>query len=203
MSVPMFRGKRTLGLRLWHWANSLLIAGMVLTVVLRDYLVNVREHAKAIQDLLGSAVTPDQARDVALSYKNALWGWHVKMGLSLCALLALRVIVEFAAPKGSALCTKIKTALSPAAGPNGKMVAAVKLSHALFYLGLTAILATGVLLAYGRGWGMPDSLRGPIREVHETMMYAILAFVAAHVIGVVKAEVTTDPGLVSDMIHGG
>ncbi len=202
MSVPMFRGKRTLGLRLWHWSNSLLIAGMLLTVVLRDYLVNVREHARMIQAALPS-VTPDQARDIAMSYKDALWTWHVDMGLALVALLVLRVAVEFAAPKGDALCSKIKKALSPEAGPDGKMVAAVKSSHALFYAGLTVILATGVLLAYGRGWGLPDSLHGPLREVHEAMMYAILAFVAAHLIGVVKAEKTTDPGLVSDMIHGG
>jgi cytochrome b561 len=110
MSVPMFRGKRTLGLRLWHWTNSLLIAGMVLTVVLRDYLVDVRGHIGMIQSLLGPAVTQDQARQIAASYKDVLWGWHVKMGLTLCVLLAGRVIVEFASPKGGALCSKIKSA---------------------------------------------------------------------------------------------
>jgi cytochrome b len=83
------------------------------------------------------------------------------------------------------------------------MVAAVKFSHALFYAGLFAILATGLVLAYGAGWGVPREVVRAVHEVHEALMYAILAFIAAHVIGVVKAEVTTDPGLVSDMINGG
>ncbi|MDE2490201.1 MAG: cytochrome b/b6 domain-containing protein [Elusimicrobia bacterium] len=202
MSVPMFRGKRSLGLRLWHWANSLAIAGMVATVFLRDELIDVRGHVRMIREALGPAVTADQARGIAMSYKDALWHWHVDLGLVLVALLAGRFVVELFVPKGTGLCAKIKGGLAKG-DSESRMFAAVKLSHALFYLGLAAILATGLTLAYGASWGVSDPVRHVVHSIHEALMYAILAFAAAHVIGVVRAEKTTDPGLVSDMIHGG
>lgn len=204
-TIPMFRGKRSLGLRLWHWADSVVLLAIFITVFLRDYLVGVREHAKLIAANLAAAgvtVTADQARDVARMYKDRLWDWHEDLGLTLLALLALRLVVEFLVPKGEGLCAKIKGALAKG-DKDSRMFAAVKLSHALFYAGLAVALATGLVTAYGQGWGVPEGVRDAAKEVHEFMMYPLLAFVAAHVIGVVRAEKTTDPGLVSDMINGG
>lgn len=203
MTAPLFRGKRSLGLRLWHWSNSALMLAIVATVWLRDELVDVRGHSKLFVERLGAqgvTVTPDQARELALTYKDTLWDWHMDLGLALLALLAARLVVEFVS--ADKLCRKIKDALAKG-DKDSRMFAAVKLSHAAFYAGLAVALGTGVVTAYGKGWGVPDGLRHGVKEVHEWMMYALLAFIAAHVIGVVRAEKTTDPGLVSDMIHGG
>lgn len=206
MNGPVFRGGRSLGLRLWHWSNSLVVLALVATAFLRDNLVGVREHADAIDGMFADAMmdAPNGlSRDIARLYLDRLWDWHVKLGVVLFLLLVGRVLVEFAAPKGQGLVGKIRAALAKPKDPNARMFAAVKLSHALFYAGLAAIVVTGLILAYGERFGFPKSLHGPVHEAHEFLMYAIVAFVVAHVVGVVRAEKTTDPGLVSDMIHGG
>jgi cytochrome b561 len=206
MSSNIYRGPRTLGLRLWHWSNSLVIFALILTVFLRDYLIGVREHAKLLVDKTTAAaiaVPVDLARDIAHSYLDRLWDWHVDLGLFLLFLLLARVVVEFVAPTGSGLYTKIKGAFAKKGDKDAQKFAMVKLSHVGFYALLTVTVSTGVICAYGQGWGVPDPVRHALREVHEWSMYVIIAFIAAHIIGVISAEKTTDPGLVSDMINGG
>ncbi len=206
MTAPLYRGKRSLGLRLWHWSNSTVIFALILTVFLRDYLIGVREHAKLFMDraaAAGVALPPEAAKDFAHSYLDRLWDWHVDLGLVLLVLLLARVVVELMAAKDDALWTKITGAFAKTGDKDARKFGAVKLSHAGFYALLTVTVVTGLVAAYGQGWGVPDPLRHALREVHEWSMYAILAFIAAHLLGVIVAEKTTDPGLVSDMINGG
>ena len=199
-----FRGKRSLSLRVWHWLNSGVIFALLVTVFLRDELVGVRENAKRVSDLLGSAATPDQAKDVARMYLERLWGWHVNLGLILGGLLLLRVVSELLSATGAGFYAKIaKSAAAARTDPSARTFLLVKLSHAIFYAVLTMVVATGITLAYGEGWGVPGPVRHALREVHEASMYAVIAFIVAHIVGVVRAEKTTDPGLVSDMINGG
>lgn len=183
-----------------------MIFALILTVFLRDYLIGVREHAKLLVDkttAAGIAVPIDLARDIAHSYLDRLWDWHVDLGLILLALLLARVAVEFMTPSGTGLCAKIKGAFAKKGDKDAQKFGVVKLSHAGFYALLTVTVVTGLCAAYGLAWGMSDGLHHFLRDVHEWSMYVIIAFIAAHIIGVIVAEKTTDPGLVSDMINGG
>ncbi len=207
MAEFSFRAPRQLGLRLWHWLNFLTFAGLLVTVLLRDELVSVREHRDLIQQKLASlgvTVTPDQAKAVARMYLERLWDWHVDLGLVLAFLLAVRVVVALTTPAGAGLLAKLQAGRRAAATDAGaRKFTAVKASHVAFYAGLSLIVGTGVALAYGKSWGLSDGVRHQIGDVHEICMYGLLAFIAAHIGGVIWAEKTSDPGLVSDMINGG
>ncbi len=200
-----FHAKRPLALRLWHWLNAAVIVALLATVLLRDELVGVREHRAMIQQKLASlgvTVTLDQAKAVARLYLEQLWDWHVDLGLALAGLLLVRLVIAFTAPTG--LLAELRRAASAAKlEPSARRFALVKASHVAFFAVLTLIVGTGLVLAYSKSLGIPDPVRHEVGEVHESLMYAILAFIAAHVVGVIRAEKTSEPGLVSEMIHGG
>jgi Ni,Fe-hydrogenase I cytochrome b subunit len=42
-----------------------------------------------------------------------------------------------------------------------------------------------------------------IQEVHEALLWFFVIFTVTHIVGVIKAELTTDKGLISDMFNGG
>ncbi len=206
MTEFSFRASRSLGLRLWHWLNFAVLSALLATVLLRDELVDVRENRDLIQQklaTLGAVITPDQAKAAARLYLERLWDWHVDLGLVLAALLVLRLVVAVVAPAGTGLFAKLRLAARAVkTTPTARKFAAVKASHVAFYGILTLIVVTGLLLAYAKKLGIADGLRHEIGDIHEVAMYGILAFIALHLIGVVRAEKTTDPGLVSGMIHG-
>jgi cytochrome b561 len=75
------------------------------------------------------------------------------------------------------------------------------------YIGVFALLAgfvaTGLSMVVMSQMGSPEEYRHIAKEAHEILFYLMLIFIPLHVGGVVLAELTDEPNITSDMIHGG
>ena len=76
----------------------------------------------------------------------------------------------------------------------------VRYSYRAFYVILAVMVVTGLILVFEDYF---RSIEHWTKEIHGFTMYLVLAFVVAHIFGVFRAEVTEEPGLVSEMINGG
>jgi cytochrome b561 len=156
----------------------------------------------------GLAVPPEMAKDIAVSIRNPMWQWHINLGYALAGLLLARIIIALLVEKRSPFAEAIKAALGLRTVPapekgHALHYTVVKLGYAAFYLATMLMVATGLALAFKGALGLPESLLETAKEVHETAMWFFVVFGAGHILGVLVAENRQDPGLVSDMIHGG
>jgi len=78
----------------------------------------------------------------------------------------------------------------------------VKLSYLAFYLFISVMVLTGLALTWADDVAWLHGIEHPVKEIHNVTMYLIMAFVAAHIVGVVWAELTRDHGLISRMVGG-
>jgi Ni/Fe-hydrogenase 1 B-type cytochrome subunit len=211
MSKLSFREWHSLGIRIWHWANGAVVAALLWTVFLRKYLLSPRDNNPLIQAKLaemGFTATPAQAKTVAHIYVDHLWEWHVRLGLILAGLFALRIIVEIFTSTQARLHHKILSGvrymkLLPQARAEGRHYIAVKITYVAFYIILATMVLTGLAMNYGETLKLGETLDHYIGEIHEYVMYGVLVFVIGHIIGVIVSENTKAPGIVSDMINGG
>ncbi|MBC8085221.1 MAG: cytochrome b/b6 domain-containing protein [Hymenobacter sp.] len=205
-TAPVTRLKRnSLGLRLWHWANTALVLGQLLTILFLFVIVKVKtlapEFSRALAEK-GVNLAPDQLRGLTRIVAHRIWDWHIWLGIALAILLAARVVVSFRQHGGQRTAAKLTTLKGRAArgDANAARSVWVRYSYRGFYLVLAVMVGTGLVLVFEDYF---PSIEHTMKEIHEFTMYVVIAFVAAHVAGVFRAEVTHAPGLVSDMIHGG
>jgi Ni,Fe-hydrogenase I cytochrome b subunit len=202
--------KNSASLRLWHWLNTLVITGSLLTVLLNSTVLKARNNATLIQSQLtqaGATVTNDQARSAAHAISDKIWTVHIYFGYTLGALLLFRLILEFFQLADQKLTRKIKSAYNhyvvlKKQRENARHEFWVKTLYAIFYLMLLTMVVTGLCLAFEDDVPMLKSMHW-IREVHSFTMYLILAFIAVHLAGVFLAERKDSPGIISDMVNGG
>jgi len=202
-SVPM---------RLWHWANWLLISGQLLTILFQRVIVKARTAVPEFQETMsrdGIALTEKQARSLTHIISERIWDWHVYLGLALAGLWLLRLLLELRGPAPRRFGPRLLAALRryrlapPALGEQaGKNLFALS-TYLVFYVMLTTIVLTGLGLTYHHDFEWLDRIEHDLEEIHNVTMYGIMAFFAVHLVGVVWAEVTSDKGLVSRMISGG
>jgi cytochrome b561 len=195
----MFRKPRSLGIRLWHWSDTLTVFALLGTVLLRNTVWSPRDNGNLLFNVFakeGVPVTQDQAREAGHALVEGLWVWHVNLGYALAALTLARGIVFVM----DARKKKTTPAASPAWSLHQKLV---KASHAAFYVALVVMVTTGLVLELEHtlpiGWTVVQAMKG----VHVRVMWAVIAFIVVHVVGVIRSEHREDPGLVSEMIHGG
>jgi len=198
----MFKKPRSLGIRLWHWLNALVIAGLLVTVLLRDTLFNAGNNAKVIRDKLegaGATVTVEQARAGARVLGQNLWAWHVYFGYALAALVVVRgvvFLVDRRAPEPA-------VEASVAEARKTLHYRLVKGLHKSFYAALVVVALTGLELAFKDAFGLGKPIQQLVHGVHENLMWFVIAFIILHVGGVVRSEQREDAGIVSEMLHGG
>jgi Ni/Fe-hydrogenase 1 B-type cytochrome subunit len=192
----MFKKKQSLGLRVWHWSNALLISLLFLTVFLRKTFLSVKANTNAIMmkaQEVGGTLTESQANDIARMLRKAMWQWHPIIGLAVVALLLYRAYLYFTDKKNAKISMEGKPLLYKV----------VKRNYILFYTLLTVMGITGMLLYWDDSLAIDKSTHNFIKEVHEFLMWYFPAFVIAHIAGVVYADRGEDRGLISDMINGG
>lgn len=193
-----FRKYQPLSLRFWHWFNSIVIFGLLGTVLLRKTFLSWRTNSALIEEKLkaaGTTITPELAKDIAVSIRNPLWDWHIYLGFALCGLFLGRVLIAiFVEKKWPGIHDYKKTGLH---------YSAVKVGYAFFYLATALMITTGLLLTFKADLNLSKDFVSNIKEIHEFMMWFFVVFVAGHILGVVIAEIRNDSGIVSDMIHGG
>lgn len=202
--------KYSWSLRLWHWANAIVITGSLLTVLLNSTLTNGRSNSALIQSQLkdaGASVTNDQARSAAHALSDKVWDIHVYFGYCLAGLLLFRLIAEFFQLADQKFIRKLRSIYSQykSASGNRKIIRhdfVVKTLYAVFYLLLIIMVVTGLCLAFEDDIAALKKIHA-IREIHGFCMYLVLAFIVVHLAGVFLAERKDSKGIVSDMINGG
>lgn len=202
--------KNSASLRLWHWLNTLVITGSLLTVLLNSTILKSRSNAAPIQQQLakaGATVTNDQARSAAHVISDKIWTVHIYFGYTLAGLLLFRLILEFFQLADQKLMRKIKSAydyyhIQKKQRKTAEHEFWVKTLYAIFYLMLLVMVLTGFCLAFEDDVPLLKSMHW-IRGIHSFTMYLILAFIAVHLAGVFLAERKDSPGIISDMVNGG
>lgn len=196
-------------LRLWHWLNAIVITGSLITVLINSTLNDRKDAVKVYQQNTENvSLTAPQIKSVIHQQEDRVWGIHVYFGYGLAALLVFRLVLEF-----FQLADQKFTSILKAAYHHYQEVKehrfkaqkkfAVKLVYAVFYVLIIIMVTTGLTLAFEDDLGFSRTINHNIKEVHGFTMYLILAFIAAHILGVVLAEHTDQKGITSDMINGG
>lgn len=193
-AAPRFRGARSGLLRLWHWLTVLSVMGLVATWLLRKTFLSYKANAVLLQQKLqeyGMALDDEKAKAIGRALREGMWQWHYVFGFALATLLVLRFVVREPLPL---------RALKKAA-PWGYR--APKALQVLFYLVGCGMAMSGLAMYFKEALGLGKGLAGALKEAHELAAWYIAAYAVAHLVGVVVAELTHEPGLVSDMIGRG
>ena len=203
--------KNSAALRIWHWTSALLILGLLITILFQFVIVKARSAAPLFQETLQQSnitLTTQQARSLTRIISHRIWDWHIYLGVGLSVMLVLRIITEMMQPATQKFSAKLRQVRKlfqevGADSPDYRHSLFVKYSYVAFYILLVVMVVTGLALIYADDMAFLHSLEHSLKEVHNFTMYLIMAFAALHIIGVVRAELSTDKGIVSDMINGG
>jgi Ni/Fe-hydrogenase 1 B-type cytochrome subunit len=197
-------------IRLWHWANALIITGSLLTVLVNSTVLKPWVNAGIIADKLkekGISVTDEQTRSVAFALSDKVWVIHTYLGYALIGLFLFRLAIELFGLADKTLINKIGAAKRSFLSIKEKRIASrnemlVKTSYAVFYVLLMMMVVTGLALALKDNIPAFRSMHF-IKEIHGFTMYLILGFIFIHLAGVFIGERRAHKGIVSDMINGG
>jgi Ni/Fe-hydrogenase 1 B-type cytochrome subunit len=196
--------------RFWHWLNLIVISGSLVTVLINSTLLNRKQGSFVKSELMnsGAVVSDKQASSVIHGLEDQVWQIHIYFGYGLAALFLFRLLAELFLSAPQRLIPKIKKAYVDYFVLRNEMKIAkhellVKSLYLLFYLLLTTMAVTGLLLAFEDYTGISNGINHSIKEIHGFCMYLILAFIAVHLAGVILAERKEGKGLVSEMINGG
>ncbi|MES2278176.1 MAG: cytochrome b/b6 domain-containing protein [Bacteroidota bacterium] len=203
--------KHSASLRFWHWANTVVISGSLITVLINATITDRKNVTPVVVQALqksGVAVTDEQAGKVGHDLGDKVWEVHIYFGYALAALFLFRLILEFFQVADQKFIRKIKSAYSAFQTTKKNRELAlrelgVKITYSLFYIVLFIMVTTGLFLAFEDFFAPYKAIRHSVKEVHGFCMYLVLAFIGVHLLGVFLAERKDSKGIVSDMINGG
>ncbi len=198
-------------IRLWHWANAVVISGSLITVLINSTITDDHSTSSFLKDELQKSnvsISNDQARSVAGALSDRVWDVHVYFGYFLAALLLFRLLLEFFQLADQKVIRRIKNAYVQFKTikqnrQESRHELAVKSLYAVFYVLLAMMVVTGLFLAFEDAMTPFKAIRQSVKSVHGFCMYLILGFIAVHIAGVFLAERKDNKGIVSDMINGG
>jgi Ni/Fe-hydrogenase 1 B-type cytochrome subunit len=202
--------KNSLAIRIWHWVTFLGFAASLTTVLLGSTLFKTRKNVSAVMDWVaekGGTLTKDQAWNVAHAYSDKLWDTHKIIGYILCFLFLTRLIIELRQKKEDKLKNRIQTALSFHSTNETEIVernhyVLVKRGYLIFYILFLCMGLTGLILAF-EDVDFLRPLHKTASSLHSFFQYGIYAYILLHLIGVVRADLNKNKGIVSGMINGG
>ena len=203
--------KNSAPLRLWHWLNTIVISGSLITVLINATITDQGGTSGLVKDELqkaGATVTNDQARSVAHALSDSVWAVHTYFGYCLAGLLLFRLLLEFFQVADQKFIRRLKKAYVQfntikKNRQEARHELTVKIIYAIFYVALISQAITGLFLAFEDAMAPFKSIRHSVRNVHSIGMYVIIAFIILHLGGVFLAERKNSKGIVSDMINGG
>jgi Ni/Fe-hydrogenase 1 B-type cytochrome subunit len=201
----------SLGLRLWHWLNMLVISGSLITVLINSTITDKQNITSLVKEKIKDTkgIDNDLSRSVAGALEDRVWAIHTYFGYCLAALLIFRLLLEFFQLADQKFIRGLKDA-----GEKYRKIKkdrqetlhelTVKIIYAIFYVLLIIMVVTGLSLAFDNDFQFLRSIQHPAKSVHGFCMYLILAFIVVHIAGVLLAERKKEgKGIVSDMINGG
>jgi len=186
--------KYSVGFRIWHWLNAIVILGLLGTVFLRKTFLSYKANAEIIMAKLadlGTEIELEDAKSIARSIRNVMWEWHLFLGYALAFLLLYRVALFF-------LDKSPKTAFSELALHKK----GVRILYYILYTTLLFMTITGFAIYLQRALGLSEDMVKFLKESHEAVFIFIMFFVPLHIGGVVVADIKEEHGLVSTMING-
>ena len=197
-------------LRFWHWGNAALVTLQLMTILFQKVIVKSKSAVPEFQQVLSKdniTITEKQGRAFAHIISERIWGWHIYFGWALVGFFALRVILQLTGPSELRFTSRLlemlrRYRLAPPAekGATGKVLFA-KTTYALFYLFITIMVVTGLIMIY-EDVAWLKGIHNIAKETHNVTMYLIIGFIVLHVVGVVWAETTKEHGLISRMVGG-
>lgn len=186
--------KYSASFRLWHWLNAFVVLGLLATVFLRKTFLSWRTNSEILMSKLsefGVEITVEQAKILAKAVRAGMWEWHIILGYVLAFSMLFRMYLYF---KDSS----IKASFSSLSSHKKS----VHILYYLFYLALFFMTISGLVLTFHDSINLTKELTHDIKEIHELVFNGILFFVVVHVAGVIVAELTSEKGLISNMISG-
>lgn len=206
-----FRERHALAVRLWHWLSYFTTTAIFTTVIMSYTVLSTSANSELIMQKLtgnGTVISKDQAKNLAHELNDKVWTTHKYIGYILATLFLVRIIAEFAVDSDEKLFTRLRKSLMlyKIGGPtkdHARHYLGVRLMYLGFYILFIIIITTGLSMAFGKDLGIPRPVTHAFHQVHEVCMYILLAFIAAHIAGVVTSEFGKNKGIVSDMINGG
>ncbi|NWF67038.1 MAG: cytochrome b/b6 domain-containing protein [Campylobacterales bacterium] len=153
-------------IRIWHWFNFLLIAGLLLTVLLRKTFLSYKTNGLLIQNKLmelNMTISIDDAKNIAKAIRTPMWDWHYYLGFALALFFIYRIFIGFKNLKIDKSFDGIRHA-----------------TYALFYILLGFMVISGVTLYFVKVEFL--------KELHEISMFFFVAFIPIHIIGVIVHE---------------
>lgn len=172
--------------RVWHWLNAVAMFGLFITVVLRESVMDKNNIAAIVQTKMvefGTTITDEHAVMIGKAVRSPMWDWHIYLGIAVAVLLVAR------------LAAVLKNGFG--FDNNAAMQKVYRLYKAVYVL-LAMMSISGLVLYFKVAGEAKES----VETAHQYVGWALFAFVAVHIIGVVLAEKTDQSGLVSRMING-
>ncbi|MFA6196043.1 MAG: cytochrome b/b6 domain-containing protein [Sulfurimonas sp.] len=186
--------KYSLGFRVWHWLNALVILGLLGTVFLRKTFLSWRDNAEIMMQKfaeMGVVITKEQAKVVAQIIRDGMWEWHIILGYALAFLVLYRIYLFFKERDTKEIFSSLTLHKK-----------GVKSLYYIFYATLVFMSVSGLVIEFYEFLGLAKETAHAIAEVHEAVFNFILIFVPLHIAGVIIAENKDEKGLVSTMING-
>lgn len=198
-------------LRLWHWANAIVISGSLITVLINSTILDDGSSAMFMKGKFqetGVQLTDEQTKTVAHAMSDNVWEIHIYFGYALVTLLLFRLVLEIFQLADQKFIRQIKSIYRDyfVIKKQRQLVLnemVVKTIYAIFYILLIVMATTGLFLAFEDFFDPYKAIRHSVKEVHGFCMYLILSFIIVHLAGVFLAERKQSKGIVSDMINGG
>jgi len=167
----------------------LVVFGLLATVFARDAFFKVKKNAQFFDNVAvtkGYALDPNVSLALARESKDRFWAVHVWLGYIFCFLLVLRCVSIFESQK--------KTA--------PQEPRSLRLLYNLAY-GIFIIMAlSGLTLNLSANLNLSTDVHDWTHSLHEWGFRFVLGFAVLHLLGVLRAELGKQPGIVSQMIHG-
>lgn len=177
--------------RLMHWSIALCMLFILFTVFLRLTWMNKENVANILQKYFAdtnTSLTREQLIDLAKQIRKPMWVWHNYAGYVLSALFFLRLTLpffgelKFANPFNKQLALKVKLQYWV---------------YLVFYVCVLISLFTGLAIEFG-----PANMKNTVEEIHVLSIYYLLTFLVLHVGGILIAEFTVNPGIISRIVRG-
>jgi len=184
-------------LRIWHWLTVIAVAGLYVTVALRETVLDKKEVGAIVASKLqefGMSLSGEQAIAVGKAVRAPMWEWHYLFGYLLAFAILVRIVAML---KGDASMPVIK--VLRAKTPKDRGMALVHLGICFMLMVMTL---TGLGYHFHEALGIAKESVHWAKEVHEFFVWPLGILIVLHIGGVVMHEIITKERIISYMVGG-
>jgi len=177
--------------RLMHWLIAFCMMFILLTIFLRLTWMNKEQMAEIIKGYLSTTdqhLSDEQLIVLAKQIRKPMWQWHIWAGYVLVVLYSIRMLLPFFGHM------KFLNPLEKGLDNKTRFQFWV---YSVFYLFVAVSLTTGLIIEFG-----PKDYRLLVEDFHKLSIYYLLAFIVLHIGGILLAEFTNHPGIISRIVGG-